>query len=147
MTNMETIKLPCLKILLTACMPTQATSKSVLGLDSYSPINVLIPAHDKILVDVGVAFQIPMGYYGWIASRSGLAIHHHIHVGAGVVDPDYTGSIHVLLMNFSSQDLVIEKNHQIAQMILEKVAYLVICEVSQMLPTEHGAKGFGSMGQ
>ena len=87
MTNMETVKLECLKLLLTACMPTCATSKSV-GLDLYSPINVLIPAHDKILVDVGVAFQIPMGYYGWIAFRSGLAIHHHIHVGAGVVDPD-----------------------------------------------------------
>ena len=79
---METIRLPCLKTLPTACMPTRATPKSV-GLDLYSPMKVLIPAHDKVLVDVGVAFQIPMGYY---ASRSGLAIHHHIHVGAGVVD-------------------------------------------------------------
>ena len=113
----------------------------------YSPTKVLIPAHDKVLVDMGVAIQIPMGYYGWIASRSGLAIQHHIHVGAGVVDPDYTGSIHVLLMNFSSQDHVMERNHRIAQMILEKVANLVICEVSQMLPTECGAKGFGSMGE
>ena len=146
MTNMETIKLPCLKLLLTACMPTCATLKSV-GLDLYSLTNVLIPAHDKILVDLGIAFQIPMGYYGQIASRSGLAIDHHIHVGAGVVDPDYTGSVHVLLMNFSSQDHVIEKSHHIAQMILEKVAYPVICEVSQMLPTEHGANGFGSTGQ
>ena len=146
MTNMETIKLPCLKILLTMCMPTQATLKSV-GLYLYSPTSVHIPAHDKVLVDMGVAFQIPLGYYGWIASRLGLAIHHHIHVGAGVVDPDYTGSVHVLLMNFSSQDHVIEKNHRIAQMILEKVAYPVICEVSQMLPKERGAKGFGSTGQ
>ena len=143
---METIKLPCLKLLLTVCMPTCATSKSV-GLDLYSSTNVLIPAHDKVLVDLGISFQIPMGYYGWIASRSGLAMHHHIHVGAGVVDPDYTHSVHVLLMNFSSQDHVIEKNHRIVQMILEKVAYPVICEVSQMLPTECGAKGFGSMGQ
>ena len=109
-----------------------------------SPTNVLIPAHDKILIDTGIAFQIPLGYYGRIAPRSGLAIHHHIHVGAGVVDPDYTGSINVLLMNFSSQDHVIEKNHCIAQMILEKVAYPIICEVPQMLPTEHGAHGFGS---
>ena len=101
-------------------MPTWATSKSV-GLDLYSPTDVLIPAHDKMLVDLGIAFQIPMGYYGWIASRSGLAIHHHIHVGAGVIDPDYTGSIHVLLMNFSSQDHAIENNQCIAQMILEKV--------------------------
>ena len=35
---------------------------------------------------------------------------------------------------------MIEKNHRIAQMILEKVAYPTICEVSQMLPTERGAK-------
>ena len=146
MKNMEAIKLPCLKTLPTACMPSHATLKSV-GLDLYSPTNVLIPAHDKVLVDLGIALQIPMGYYGTIASRLGLAMHHHIHVGAGVVDPDYIGSFHVLLMNFSSQDHVIEKNHQIAQMILEKVAYPVICEVSQMLPTECGAKGFCSTEQ
>ena len=63
------------------------------------------------------------------------------------MDPDYTGSIHVLLMNFSSQDHVIEKNHHIAQMILEKVAYPIICEVPQMLSIECGANGFGSTGQ
>ena len=85
---METIKLPCLKTLPTTCMPTRATTRSV-GLDLYSPTNVLIRAHDKVLVDLGIALQIPMGYYERIASRSGLAIHHHIHVGAGVVDPDY----------------------------------------------------------
>ena len=146
MTNMETIKLPCVKLLLTACMPAHATQKSV-GLDLYSPTNVLILAHDKILIDMGIAFQIPIGYYGWKASRSGLAIHHHFHVGAGVVDPDYTGSVHVLLMNLSSQDHVIEKNHCIAQMILDKVAYPVICEVPLMPPTECGANGFGSTGQ
>ena len=143
---METIKFPCLKTLPTACMLTHATSRSV-GLDLYSPTSVLIPAHDKVLVDLGIVLQIPMGYYGWIASRSCLAIHHHIHVGAGVVDPDYNGSIHVLLMNFSSQDHVIKKNHRIAQMILEKVAYPVICEVPQMLSMERGAKGFGSTGK
>ena len=79
---MEAIELPHTKLLPTACMPTCTTPKSV-GLDLYSPINVLIPAHGKVLIDTGIAFQIPMGYYGRIAPRSGLAIHHHIHVGAG----------------------------------------------------------------
>ena len=143
---MEAIELPYTKLLLTASVPTCATPKSV-GLDLYSPISVLIPAHDKVLIDTGIDFQIPMGYYGCIAHRSGLAIHHHIHVGAGVVDPDYTGSVHMLLMNLSSQDHVIEKNHCIAQMILEKIAYPIICEVPQMLATECGANGFGSTGQ
>ena len=52
-----------MKLLLTACMPTCATPKSV-GLDLYSPTSVLIPTHNKVLVDTGIAFQIPMGYYG-----------------------------------------------------------------------------------
>ena len=58
---MEVLELPYVKLLLTACMPTCATPKSV-GLDLYSPASVLVPAHDKVLVDTGIAFQIPMGY-------------------------------------------------------------------------------------
>ena len=143
---MEAIELPYMKLLLTAYTPTCATPKSV-GQDLYSPISVLIPAHNKVLIDMGIAFQIPMGYYGRIVPRSGLDIHHHIHVGAWVVDPDYTGSVHMLLLNLSSQNYAIEVNHCIAQLILEKVAYPILCEVPQMLPTEHGANGFGSMGQ
>ena len=55
MINMEAIELPCMKLLLTACMLTHATPKSV-GLDLYSPISVLIPAHNKVLIDMGIAF-------------------------------------------------------------------------------------------
>ena len=146
MIKMEAIKLPCVKLLPTACMPMWAMPKSV-GLDLYSPTSVLVPAHDKVLVDMGIALQIPMGYYGWIAHRSGLAIHHHIHVGAGVVDPDYTGSIQVLLLHFSSQNHAIEVNHCITQLILEKVVYPVLCEVPQVPPTECGAHGLGPTGQ
>ena len=89
---MEPIKLPYVKLLPYTCTPKCATPKAA-GLDLFSPTSVLIPEHGKTLIDMGITFQIPMGYYAWIAPRSGLAIHHHIHVGAGVVDPDYTGSI------------------------------------------------------
>ena len=128
MVNMEAIELPYVKILPTACILTCAMPKSV-GLDLYSPTSVLVPAHDKVLVNMGIAFQIPMGYYGQIAPRSGLASHHHIHVGAGVVDPNYTGPVQVLLLNFSSQNHAIEANHHIAQLILEKIAYPILCKV------------------
>ena len=143
---MEAIELPCMKLLPTACILTCTTPKSV-GLDLYSPTNVLVPAHDKVLANMGIAFQIPMGYCGQIAPRSGLALHHHIHVGAGVVDPEYTGPVQVLLLNFGSQNHAIEVNHCIAQLILEKIAYPILCEVPQISPTECGAQGFGSTGQ
>ena len=60
---MEAVELPYVKLLLTACMPMCTTPKSV-GLNLYSLINVLILANGKILIDMRIAFQIPMGYYG-----------------------------------------------------------------------------------
>ena len=135
-----------MKLLPTACTPTCAMPKSI-GLDLYGPTGVLVPVHDKVLINMGIVFQIPMGYYGLIAPRSGLALHHHIHVGAGVVDPDYTGPIQVLLLNFSHQNHAIEVNSCIAQLILERIAYPILCEVPQIPPTEHGTHGFGSTGQ
>ena len=144
---MEAIELPYMKLLPTACILTCAMPKSI-GLDLYSPLQVvLILAYDKVLINTGITFQIPMGYYGRIAPRSGLALHHHIHVGAGVVDPNYTSPVQVLLLNFSPQNHAIEANHCIAQLILEKIAYPILCEVPQIPPTERGAHRFGSMGQ
>ena len=119
--NMEAIELPYVKLLPTACTPTCAMQKSI-GLDLYSPTSVLVPAHNKVLINMEIAFQIPMGYYGQIAPRSGLALHHHIQVGAGVADPNYTGPVQVLLLNFGHQNHTIEVNNCIAQLILERVA-------------------------
>ena len=60
---MEALELPYIKLLPTACVPTCATPKSA-SPDLYSPTSVLVPAHDKALIDTGIAFQIPMGYFG-----------------------------------------------------------------------------------
>ena len=75
MVNMEAIELPCMKLLPTACIPTHTIPKSI-GLDLYSPTSVLVPAHDKVLINMGTAFQIPMGYYGQIAPRFSLTAPH-----------------------------------------------------------------------
>ena len=60
---MEAIKLPYITMLPTAHTPTHATPWSI-GLDLYSLVSVIILAHDKVLINTGVAFKIPMGYYG-----------------------------------------------------------------------------------
>ena len=43
----------------------------------------------QALVSTGIAMAIPVGCYGRIAPRSGLAVKSSIDVGAGVIDPDY----------------------------------------------------------
>ena len=65
-----------------------------------------------------------------------MALHHHIHIGAGVIDPDYIGLVQVLLLNFGHQSHVVEANNRIAQLILEKIAYLILCEIPSLPDTE-----------
>ena len=86
---MDHIELPIVKMSLDAATPTRATEGSV-GLDFYSPANYIIPPHNQLLVPTQIKLKIPLGHYGRLASKSGLAILHQLHVGAGFIDPDYT---------------------------------------------------------
>ena len=81
-----------------ALTPTRATKHSV-GLDFYSPSDCLTHTLSQIQIPTQIKIKIPLGHYGRLASKSGLAMKHQIHVGAGVIDPDYIGEVKVLLFN------------------------------------------------
>ena len=139
---MELIELPFVKMLVNAVTPTRATEGSI-GLDFYSPSDYIIPPHSQLLIPTQIKLQIPLGHYGRLASKSSLAILHQLHVGAGVIDPDYTGEIMVLLINTASRVHSIKKGDPIAQLILEKVSVPILREVQQLPPTTRGAHGCG----
>lgn len=63
--------------------------------------------------------QIPLHHYGRIADKSSMALRGII-IGAGVVEPDYTGSIKVVLHNLRDVPVVVERGEKIAQLIFEK---------------------------
>ena len=94
---MELIELPFVKMSTNVVAPTRATEGSV-GLDFYSPVDYIITPHSQLLIPTQIKLQIPLGYYGRLASKFGLAILHQLHVGAGVIDPDYTREITVLMI-------------------------------------------------
>lgn len=73
-----------------AIIPKKATSYAA-GYDLYSAKEITVPKHGKILVPTNLSCAIPVGCYGRIAPRSGLASKHFIDVGAGVIDSDYRG--------------------------------------------------------
>ena len=138
---MELIELPFVKMLTNAVTPTRATEGSI-GLDFYSPSDYIIPPHSQLLIPTQIKLQIPLGHYGRLASKSGLAILHQLHVAAGVIDPDYTGEIMVLLINTASHVHPINKGDPIAQLILEKVSIPILKEV-KALPSTRGDHGCG----
>lgn len=121
-------------------------SKFAAGYDLYSNQKYTIPVGERKLVDTGVRMNIPNGYYGRIAPRSGWAVKKSVDVGAGVVDEDYKGIIFCLLINNGQKNLEILKHERIAQIILEKIITPEIEIVEELDETERGDGGFGSTG-
>lgn len=130
-----------------AKVPTKGSSTAA-GYDIYASQPCVIPARDRGIAKTDISFTVPVGTYGRIAPRSGLAVKHGIQTGAGVVDRDYTGEVGVVLFNHSDEDFQINKGDRVAQLILEKIvddAEIAVVETLQQ--TERGAGGFGSTGK
>ena len=139
---MELIELSFVKMLTNVVTPTRATRGSV-GLDFYSPANYIIRPHSQLLTPTQIKLQIPLGYSGRLASKSGLALLHQLHEGAGVIDPDYTGEITVLMIIAPSRVYLIRKGDPTAQLVLEKVSIPILMEVKELPPTIRVAHGYG----
>ena len=139
---MYLIELPFVKMSTDAVTSTRATERSV-GLDFYSPANYIIPPHSQLLLPTEIKLRVLLRYFGRLASKSGLAILHQLHVGAGVIDPDYMAEIMVLLINTASRVHPIIKGDLIVQLILEKVSIPILKEVKELPPTARGAQGCG----
>ena len=121
-------------------------SNSAAGFDIYSIDSLEILPGSRKLVSTGISIKLPIGVYGRIAPRSGLAVKNGIHVGAGVIDQDYRGEIKVLLFNLSNEPFSIQKGDRIAQLVCEKYETPAIRVVDKLDETERGSGGFGSTG-
>jgi len=108
-----------IKLLSDKAKPLAKQSIEAAGYDLSSAQDDIIPAGSRKLIQTDVAMTVPPGTYGRIAPRSGLALKHHIDIGAGVIDRDYIGPVAVLMVNHGSQDFKVNLGDRIAQLILE----------------------------
>ena len=69
------------------------SSEGAVGYDLHSVNGYVILPGRRAIVSTGISVQLPPGVYGRVAPRSGLAVKNGIDVGAGVIDPDYTGEL------------------------------------------------------
>lgn len=130
-------------------LPAYATPQSA-GLDLRANLTEPIVLHpmQRRLVPTGLHIALPEGYEAQVRPRSGLALKHGITVlnTPGTIDADYRGEVMVLLVNFSTEDFVINDGERIAQMVIAR------CEQGQWEPvdvldtTERGTGGYGHTG-
>lgn len=145
-----------------ARMPTRAHTTDA-GLDLYSPVYVEIepvlvrrdPTAFSFLashacctaIDTGVHIEIPHGYFGKIETKSGLNRNHHIVCCGGVIDEGYTGSIVVMVYNFSNEPYIVKAGDKICQLVIQPYAAPELELVTELGETERGEDGFGSTGR
>lgn len=116
------------------------------GLDLSSVETLEIPPGEWKLIETGIAIALPLGGYGRIAPRSGLAAKNGIFVNGGVVDFGYTQSLKVILYNASKVPFQVVSGDRIAQLIVEQILLPTVVEVDELDDTDRGTKGFGSSG-
>ena len=143
--------------------PFQA-NESDAGYDLFSTEYITIEPFQRRLVSTGISIEIPEGFYGRIAPRSGLACKKGIDVMAGVIDSGYRGEIKVLLINLnfegynlkpnafeamfgSANKIDIKPGDRIAQLIIEKCYDVDWQQMKTLKNSERGEGGFGSSGE
>ena len=130
----------------TATIPTRG-SESAAGWDLYASQECVVPSRGKAIVPTDIAIAVPVGYYGRVAPRSGMAWKKHTDIGAGVIDADYRGPIGVVMFNHADEDLQIETGDRVAQLVIEQISMAPLTEVEDLDDTERGEGGYGSTGR
>ena len=131
------------KLMTKAITPRYSTPGSV-GYDLFMSIDFVIQPQEQRTIFVDLAVTPPEGYYTQLMSESGLTVLYELEIKAGVIDPDYTGNIGVVLKNNSREPVERVVGEPIAQLLFIKVATPILVHVPSLAKTQHGEDGFGA---
>jgi len=117
------------------------------GYDLYAAESVTIQPGHRALIKTDIAMEIPTGYYGRVADRSGMAFKSGGTVIAGVIDSIYRGNVGIVLHNTDlTNSIFINVGDRPAQIVFEAYKDVEFLETSDLSATDRGQKGFGSSG-
>lgn len=143
------MKINIKKLTKTAAIPTRQHEGDA-GYDLYADIQepVTIEPHETELIHTGIAIEIPIGYFGAIFARSGLASKQGLRPAncVGVCDSRYRGEYMVALHNDSIAARIVSPGDRIAQLVVMPYLSVEFNEVGELSDTERGDGGFGSTG-
>lgn len=132
-----------------AVIPTYGSAQAACC-DLYACIDapIMINPHETAMIGTGLAIKPPVGHYGAIYARSGMATKKGLRPAncVGICDEDYRGEYIVALHNDCDVFRTVEPGDRIAQLMFVPYQQFELCEVEELDETERGAGGFGSTG-
>jgi dUTP pyrophosphatase len=116
------------------------------GMDFYAAESVVFLPRGQARVPTGVAIEIPEGHVGLIWDKSSVSFNLGLKIMGGVIDSSYRGEIIMNLLNVTDKEVVLEKGHKVAQMLVQKFEHCEILEVDEISETVRGDGREGSTG-
>ena len=145
---MESVRVKLLKW--GARLPTYGSAEAA-GADLYAWLEepVSIEPGKTAFIPTGIALEVPKGCAGLVYARSGLGVKRGLAPAnkVGVIDSDYRGQIHVVLLNHGKTEQTIQHGERIAQFLITPVLTPAYEEAEELSDTDRGAGGFGSTGK
>ena len=130
-----------------ALLPQKAHATDA-GFDLAIPEDTVLAPQGQQQIDLGIAAQIPPGWYGQVLGRSsvfrrGLSVH------PGVIDADYRGTIQLLVYNHLPVEQPVQRGDRLAQLLLLPVPDVRLHAVApaDLTSTTRGTGGVGSTGR
>ena len=133
-----------------AILPTYGSAEAA-GADLYACLEepVTVQPGETAWIPTGIALEVPKGCAGLVYARSGLGVKRGLAPAnkVGVIDSDYRGQIHVVLLNHGKTEQTIQHGVRIAQFLITPVLTPAYEEAEELSDTDRGAGGFGSTGK
>lgn len=117
------------------------------GLDLFIPEDFSLETLETKTIGLGLGFSIPEGFAGMLVPRSSIA-NKGLIIQTAIIDPDYTGEIHLIITNCSNKTIKIEKDSRVCSLVIYNVLNARLNFVDEFsITTERGNKGLGSTGK
>lgn len=116
------------------------------GIDFYAIEKVIFPPGKQERVHTGVAIEIPEACVGLIWDKSSISFNMGLKVMGGVMDSGFRGEVVMSLLNTKNEEVILEKGHKIAQMIIQRFEHCDILTVDELSSTVRGEGREGSTG-
>ena len=133
-----------------AILPTYGSAEAA-GADLYACLDapVTVQPGETAWIPTGIALEVPKACAGLVYARSGLGVKRGLAPAnkVGVIDSDYRGQIHVVLLNHGKTEQTIQHGERIAQFLITPVLTPAYEEAEELSDTDRGAGGFGSTGK
>lgn len=106
---------------------------------------------DSVVVNTQVAFEIPVGWYGKLESKSGLNVKHAVVCTGGVIDSGFRGTVKVRMMNQGHEPYTFHAGDKICQIVFMPCGLFTFEDVGdgELDPADSGRNynGWGSTGR